>query len=93
MDALARLGTTAVTLLAQAAGIAMMVAISWKFLMVIVSGGNERAFAQLFKTLLVFGLSIAVMTHLPETVELVQTVGGALFRTVVDAVRGAGAAV
>jgi hypothetical protein len=78
---------------AAAAIAALAVVISWKFLMLILSGGNERAFAQRFKTLLVFGISIAVMTHLPETVELVTVVGGALFRTVVDPVNGAGAAV
>ena len=93
MDALARLGTTAATLLAQAAGVAMAVVIAWKFLMLILSGGNERQLGQLFKTLIVFGVAIAVMTNLPETVALVTTVGGALFHTVVDAIRGANTAV
>ena len=90
MDALARLGTTAVGLLAQAAGIAMAVVIAWTFLMLILSGGNERALGQLLRTLLVFGIAIAVLSTPTATVELVTALGGALFQTVVDAARGAG---
>jgi hypothetical protein len=93
MDALVRLGATVTTLLAQAAGVAAAVVISWKFLMLVVSGGSERALGQLLRMLLILGIAIAVMTHIPETVELVTNLGGAIFRTVADALRGAEIAV
>jgi hypothetical protein len=93
MDALVRLGVTVTTLLAQAAGVAAAVVIAWKFLMVILSGGSERALGQLIRMLLIMGVAIAVMSHTGETVELVTTLGGALFRTVMNAVRGAEIAV
>jgi hypothetical protein len=89
MDALVRLGLTVTTLLAQAAGVAAAVVISWKFLMVILSGGSERALGQLIRMLLVMGIAIAVLANPGETVELVTMLGGALFRTVMNAARGA----
>jgi hypothetical protein len=93
MDALARLGATAVTMLAQAAGIALGVVVAWQLLLLILSGGDERAFARLLKTLLTVGIAMALLTHIPQTIEVITLVGGTLVGTVVDAVRGAGAAV
>jgi len=89
VEALARLGTTVITLLAQGAGIAMGVVIAWKFLMLILSGGSERAFGALLKVLLIFGVAIAVMTNIPGTVAVVTTIGGALYQMVVGALNGA----
>ena len=93
MDALVRLGATVTTLLAQAAGVAAAVVICWRLLLLILSGGSERALGQFLRMVLVFGIAAAVMTHLPETWEVVTTLGGAVVRTALDAVRGAEVAV
>lgn len=89
MDGLARLGGSIVALLAQGAGIAMGVVIAWKFLLLILSGGNERALGSLLRTLLIFGVAIAVVTHIPETVDVVTVIGAALYGMVASALRGA----
>jgi hypothetical protein len=87
MDALVRLGQAATGLLAQAAGVAAAVVITWRLLLLILSGGSERALGQFLRMVLVFGIAAAIMTHLPEAWEVVTVLGGAIVGTVLDAVR------
>lgn len=89
MEALGRLAHTGADLIGQAAGFVVMVVVGWRFLMLIFSGGSERALASLLKTLLVFGVAIAAIANLQGVVALLGTVGTTILDAALTAVNGA----
>lgn len=91
MEALERLASSAVVGMAQLGGLVMSIVIGGKFLWFIVSGGSERAFASLLKTVGMLVIALAVLSNIPGTVDLLTTLAGALYSAVLGAVRGAAA--
>ena len=67
----------------------MGIVIGGKFLWFILTGGSERAFASLLKTVGMLVVALAVLSNIPGTVALLTTLAAALYGTVLEAVRGA----
>jgi hypothetical protein len=63
--------------------------LAWGTFKALLAGGAERAVQQLVVRAILMGLLVAMLTHMDQTFALVQLVGGALFQTIGDAVRGA----
>jgi hypothetical protein len=66
-----------------------MLWLGWGTFKALLTGGAERAVQALVVRAILMGVLLAALLHLSETFALVQLLGGALFQTIGDAIRGA----
>jgi hypothetical protein len=88
MEVLERLVVAAATGMGKLGGLAATLVVGWKFLAFLFTG-DGRALGALLKYVLGIVVVLAVLSNLPETVGMLQTLAGLLFRATVEGIQSA----